>query len=212
MQKEKTPEQKARKAVARRAEYARNREREMAASRAWAESHKERKVVANRAWYERNRERKAATARAWYECNKERIAAVRRAERAARGISVRAIGAAVLTAEERAAYNRAWRERDPERARLLGLVAKHIERAKKFGVEGRFAWRDIKHLQEAQQSKCAAPHCATSLSDSCTVDHIMPLKRGGSNWPENIQLLCWRCNRRKGNRTMSEWLCEAVAA
>ncbi|WP_299091570.1 HNH endonuclease [uncultured Microbacterium sp.] len=30
------------------------------------------------------------------------------------------------------------------------------------------------------------------------VDHITPLSRGGLSVPENLQTLCWRCNRRKG--------------
>ncbi|MFT6263296.1 MAG: hypothetical protein ACJAQ0_001160 [Dasania sp.] len=30
-------------------------------------------------------------------------------------------------------------------------------------------------------------------------DHIKPYSRGGSNRPHNIQLLCFKCNRKKGN-------------
>jgi hypothetical protein len=31
-------------------------------------------------------------------------------------------------------------------------------------------------------------------------DHIIPVSRGGSNTPRNIELRCERCNRRKGAR------------
>ena len=33
-----------------------------------------------------------------------------------------------------------------------------------------------------------------------TQDHILPLSKGGKTTPENIQALCYRCNKRKGNK------------
>lgn len=32
------------------------------------------------------------------------------------------------------------------------------------------------------------------------VDHIMPVSKGGLTAPENLQTLCWRCNRTKANK------------
>lgn len=37
------------------------------------------------------------------------------------------------------------------------------------------------------------------------VDHIMPQSRGGTDHPENLQLLCSGCNKSKGSDTMAEW-------
>ncbi len=37
-----------------------------------------------------------------------------------------------------------------------------------------------------------------------TVDHIIPRSRGGTDHPENLQLLCAACNSLKGNRTQAE--------
>ena len=37
------------------------------------------------------------------------------------------------------------------------------------------------------------------------VDHILPKSRGGTDHPDNLQLLCSGCNRSKGNKTMAEW-------
>lgn len=35
------------------------------------------------------------------------------------------------------------------------------------------------------------------------VDHVMPVSRGGLSTPENLQTLCWRCNRTKGARVVA---------
>ena len=37
------------------------------------------------------------------------------------------------------------------------------------------------------------------------VDHKLPLSKGGTDHPDNLQLLCSGCNRSKGGRSMAEW-------
>ena len=41
-----------------------------------------------------------------------------------------------------------------------------------------------------------------------TVDHIIPRSRGGTDHPDNLQLLCGACNSLKGNRTQPELIAE----
>jgi hypothetical protein len=38
-----------------------------------------------------------------------------------------------------------------------------------------------------------------------TVDHIVPVSVGGSNWGENLRAACLNCNRRKQDRS-TKWL------
>ncbi|MCY4141192.1 MAG: DNA methyltransferase [Rhodobacteraceae bacterium] len=37
------------------------------------------------------------------------------------------------------------------------------------------------------------------------VDHMLPRVKGGTDHPDNLQLLCSGCNRSKGGKTMAEW-------
>lgn len=51
----------------------------------------------------------------------------------------------------------------------------------------------------------AAPWCVQCYTEGdkgnpLTADHIIPLSGGGRSEPENIQVLCRRCNSRKGVR------------
>ena len=36
-----------------------------------------------------------------------------------------------------------------------------------------------------------------------TMDHVIPLSRGGTDEPDNLALSCFHCNRRKADRTMA---------
>lgn len=40
---------------------------------------------------------------------------------------------------------------------------------------------------------------------SMTVDHIIPLSRGGTDTPENLQCTCNSCNWLKGNKMPHEF-------
>lgn len=47
--------------------------------------------------------------------------------------------------------------------------------------------------------------CGVSISDEphllLEIDHILPLSKGGMTTEDNLQTLCWRCNRKKGAKT-----------
>jgi 5-methylcytosine-specific restriction endonuclease McrA len=96
--------------------------------------------------------------------------------------------------------NYRWRERNPEAFRAIT----QRRRAKKSKAEGSYTARDLIALFKSQKGLCNG--CLKSLPKSYHVDHIMPLCRGGSNWPSNLQLLCQSCNSSKGTKTMDEWL------
>lgn len=43
------------------------------------------------------------------------------------------------------------------------------------------------------------------IANQSTIDHLIPLTRGGSNEPENLVLACFSCNSKKRNRTVEEY-------
>lgn len=57
-----------------------------------------------------------------------------------------------------------------------------------------------RHIKERDNYACL--NCRVSLRAEphllLEVDHIMPVSRGGLSVPENLQTLCWKCNRSKG--------------
>jgi 5-methylcytosine-specific restriction endonuclease McrA len=47
----------------------------------------------------------------------------------------------------------------------------------------------------------AHPYCAgCGATSDLTVDHVVPIARGGTPTPENLQVLCRSCNSAKGAR------------
>jgi HNH endonuclease len=54
--------------------------------------------------------------------------------------------------------------------------------------------RDNNKCRFCSVSLAAEPHLLLE------VDHIIPVSKGGLSTPDNLQTLCWRCNRTKSNR------------
>jgi 5-methylcytosine-specific restriction endonuclease McrA len=38
------------------------------------------------------------------------------------------------------------------------------------------------------------------MNQRATIDHIIPLSKGGAHTFDNVRIACWRCNLVKGNR------------
>lgn len=133
----------------------------------------ERRREHRRAWREANAERKAAYDKAYYEANKERAAERNRAYLAA-------------NPHKRTEY------RHRRRARLRGNDTAPYKRADVFARDGYVC------------QLCGRPTLVYVVTWrhplSPELDHIVPVSRGGSDTPDNVQTAHRRCNIRKGNR------------
>lgn len=104
---------------------------------------------------------------------------------------------------------------DPETAKRLAreslkrnpetkTAIDHGRRAAKLQAEGSHTADDLRAIWERQNGRCAkcASECHRGKHDGLkwTIDHVVPLSRGGSEWPSNLQGLCLSCNAAKKNR------------
>ena len=93
--------------------------------------------------------------------------------------------------EERKRKSREWAKSNPVKRENM----KANYRAKVLGAEGFHSYGEIKNLRKEQDDCCAI--CGIKLNGKYHRDHIRPISKGGSNWINNIQLLCGPCNCKK---------------
>jgi 5-methylcytosine-specific restriction endonuclease McrA len=55
------------------------------------------------------------------------------------------------------------------------------------------------HRMKQEQPCCTSCGSPGTAANPLTIDHIVPLSKGGSNARENLMVLCYRCNRTKSD-------------
>jgi 5-methylcytosine-specific restriction endonuclease McrA len=71
-------------------------------------------------------------------------------------------------------------------------------------AEGSFSREDIE-LKYQEQSGCCK-WCNVELNGKYNIDHVVPIAKGGTNYPDNLVLACEHCNKSKGAKMLDEWL------
>lgn len=172
----------------RKREYAQeNKERIAKSKRKHYEANKEQILEGTRQYRENNKDRIAEYQREWYEANKEEVLAQRREYYEA-------------NAERIAEYNRQHYEANKEKYHEYA----RNRRARQRNAEGEHTFEDVWAMAESQDWLCA--FCEEPLFAEYHVDHLQPLSRGGSNFPQNLAVTCPTCNLRKGAKTLMEFL------
>ena len=92
-----------------------------------------------------------------------------------------------------------WKRLNPEKVSAYNRNRRAIFRKAK----GTHSAEDVIFLLNSQKGLCV--YCKSECSNNYHVDHIQPLIHGGSNWPENLQILCPPCNLSKGAKCPIEF-------
>lgn len=154
-----------------------------------------------RKYYHRNPERSKAKTKAWRAANSDK----NREWSQAYNKRYYAIHRTDIIAYQRKRYHeqlefireRRKDYRRTDKAQALRKAAHHRRRALKRQAEGSYTTQEW-------QALCAwfGNVCLCCGSADITVDHVVPLTRGGSNWIRNLQPLCMSCNTRKRDAIM----------
>lgn len=82
-------------------------------------------------------------------------------------------------------------------------VRKQRRRARIKNAPGHFTAADVQKQYRSQHGKCW--WCGCELGDNYHADHLIPLAKGGSNWPNNIVCSCPKCNISRQDKMPHEW-------
>ena len=156
--------------------YHANPEGTIARTQAYKATHRE-AIKANRAIHQ---EEARALSRAWRLVHPETIKATRKAYYANHR-------------EQILARNRAWRTAHPE----IHTAQDWKRRAQKLRAVYLATAEHAKAIKAAYKGRCA--YCGKKPQD-LTIDHVIPLSKGGDHTPSNLAPACWSCNMSKGNR------------
>lgn len=191
-----------------------------AQQRVWREENAEHVKRVRHAAYERNSDAKRKYSTDWYWANLDRARAQSKKFRALNQDHIREAKReyALANKEQIYAYQKEWREKNPDIVRRVKREQynknrpawkryAHEYRTRKYKADGYWTQADIDELYETQQGRCG--YCGIRLirgvDGEVTIDHMHSLKKGGSNWSDNLCLCCETCNKSKWIRSVQEW-------
>ena len=152
----------------------------------WQKNNREWIKGARNEWYAKNAESQREYHREWYARDVETRREQQRARRDNPETLRKHNERNAKWREENPDYFKEWKEKNPEQAKRLSKASKHRWRAKEAEAEGSHTSGDLERIYELQRGRCA--YCRIKLGGKYQVDHIIPLSKGGTNWPNNLQL------------------------
>lgn len=95
----------------------------------------------------------------------------------------------------------AWREAHPVEYKAAKARSRWMREARMSGIRGTCTQKQLEGRIDFYERRCA--YCGGPYE---AIDHVIPVAKGGTNWPANLRPACNECNSSKGARGLSEWL------
>lgn len=157
-------------------------------------------------YYKRHREQRAEEQKRYWLINKELISKKKRKHYEENKEEYRKKWREINKArsEKHVAASIRWQKEHPREASLYALRSQHARRARKLSsCDGTVTQNAMSELFLDSTECC---YCCRSFDNlKKSVDHIIPLVRGGPHSMKNIAICCLSCNRKKQARTPEEW-------
>ncbi|MFA6076351.1 MAG: HNH endonuclease [Negativicutes bacterium] len=146
----------------------------------------------SKAWYEANKIRSLNNSKDWRSRNFDKYKANEKLY-------------SFLNRDRNRERNRKWNSENTERVSMYSRPRNASRRAKILNAKGSHTWRDILHILKQQNGICYYCKCDIS-GGKHTVDHYIPLSKGGANSPDNLVMACSKCNSSKRAKMPEEFI------
>lgn len=95
---------------------------------------------------------------------------------------------------ETRAKHRKWEHEHPEKVKAKW--------SRQYHAKGTYTKDQLEARIDFYGRRCYLCHCDWDalVSGNRTIDHIIPLSKGGTNWPSNLAPACRSCNASKSNK------------
>lgn len=105
--------------------------------------------------------------------------------------------------------SRSWKKRNPERAKEQQREWKQANPERKRELEHRRRARKQQNgvytIAEKDMRKLSGPCAYCGGLENITIDHVIPISRGGTHGIGNLVPACSKCNNQKLDKTVMEW-------
>jgi len=159
----------------------------------------------NRKYYQRNRERVKQRVKEHYQNNNEEIL-VRRAE-----LRKRPEAKKKKTEADVRYYRENKTKVRQKQKEWVNSNREHLRAYQSWWRHNREAWlqnngNNTLTVEEVKKIFAIHPYCEyCETTENLTLDHIIPVSRGGQNCIDNITVACHQCNCSKNNKLLLEW-------